>query len=366
MTGKLARSGPTNNRISVAIMTHPRRRDQAKRLLGRLEEFDARLVEDPDPGGPPSALRTAIEAWRACPEWATHHVILQDDATIPHEHFRRLLLQAISARPDEVFTLFTSWTCRTGQAARMAALTGASWVPIIERSVKGVGVVLPASYIPDLLAFAKRSAEVRDSGVLYEFLRSHGKSTMTVVPSLVQHDVPWQPSIWSMNVDQGPRRSAVYTEGNFDGISIGLDELQLSHLPYIPNNETSAAWAAIDQSGLVSSVSPLRAQIAQTGESLESFSQLYASSADEAIVAHSPMLSNAYLYQVWSTAFFMGFELGAEVRRPLIGRAQAVSACRTLLAGPLRNVLPDAALRKIAASDVTWLLRAIDLGARRR
>jgi len=61
-------------------MTHPRRRQWAARLA---TSIDATLIQDPDPAGPPSALRCAMEAWtRPISGRYSHRLVVQDDALL--------------------------------------------------------------------------------------------------------------------------------------------------------------------------------------------------------------------------------------------------------------------------------------------
>ena len=109
-------------RISCAVMTHPRRAEAARRLAGALPELAPAVVVDPYPEGPPSTLRTSLAAWAAVPGWATHHLVLQDDAE-PRPGLVGALTALVGARPEEALSLFCEWGSAT---ATMAALLGCS------------------------------------------------------------------------------------------------------------------------------------------------------------------------------------------------------------------------------------------------
>ncbi|MFE0427438.1 hypothetical protein [Streptomyces sp. NPDC058953] len=70
-------------RVSSAVMTHPVRRAQAQELCDRLGLGG--LAMDPEPDGPPSALRTALVAWSRIADGATHQLFIQDDFPAPDD-----------------------------------------------------------------------------------------------------------------------------------------------------------------------------------------------------------------------------------------------------------------------------------------
>src|SRR5213079_488995 len=115
----------TDVRISSAVMTHPRRLPRARELAATLG-LDA-VVVDPDPDGPPSALRTALAAWGAAAPGATHHLVLQDDVSAPAS-LRDLVRRSVRRHPADALAFYAAWNTRNGSAVRLAALVGAGWV----------------------------------------------------------------------------------------------------------------------------------------------------------------------------------------------------------------------------------------------
>ncbi|WP_218922737.1 hypothetical protein [Streptomyces vietnamensis] len=111
----------TTTHLSSAVMTHPVRLAQAKELVARLG-LD-HLVVDPDPDGPPSALRTALLAWAAADPGAGHHLVVQDDVDAPAE-LLEIVARAAARFPDEALVHYTNRHARNGAAARLAALDG--------------------------------------------------------------------------------------------------------------------------------------------------------------------------------------------------------------------------------------------------
>jgi hypothetical protein len=89
--------------LSVAVQHHPRR----AALLPRLEQLgEHEVVLDPEPDAVyGSALGTYLECLRTTPAWATHRLIVQDDA-IPCRGFRARAEAAIAEHPHELVALF--------------------------------------------------------------------------------------------------------------------------------------------------------------------------------------------------------------------------------------------------------------------
>ncbi|MFG2525424.1 hypothetical protein [Streptomyces sp. NPDC048527] len=89
--------------VSSAVMTHPVRLVQAQHLAARLR-LDG-LAVDPDPQGPPSALRTALVAWSAAAPGASHHLVVQDDVDAPAE-LLEIVTRAAARFPDEALVFY--------------------------------------------------------------------------------------------------------------------------------------------------------------------------------------------------------------------------------------------------------------------
>lgn len=192
-------------RLSTVVMCHPRRADMAYRLAGRLTELtgtDARTVFDPDPDGPPSALRTAVQAWAYCDGTATHHAVFQDDIE-PTGNLRVLLTRAVREHPDAVLTFYANSTSWNGAAGRAALLAGYTWVtPTSREYFPTLAVVMPC---PVAHAFSAEAAErlahkeTDDDEVLVQFLLRTGTPALLRVPNLVQHG--WSPSLSGYDSD---------------------------------------------------------------------------------------------------------------------------------------------------------------------
>ncbi|MFF8788870.1 hypothetical protein [Streptomyces sp. NPDC015125] len=171
--------------ISSAVMTHPVRKEQAEALAARLGLGG--LAMDPDPDGPPSALRTALVAWAARTAAAGHHVVVQDDVAAPAE-LLELVTGSVARFPDEALIFYTNWHARNGAAARLAALAGAGWVRAVpEEFAPTLAICLPVRTADAFRVYARDSAERHDDELMAAFLRTQGRSGLLAVPNVVEH-----------------------------------------------------------------------------------------------------------------------------------------------------------------------------------
>ncbi|MFD8847424.1 hypothetical protein [Streptomyces sp. NPDC059604] len=175
----------TTFHISSAVMTHPVRLAQAQDLAARLR-LDG-LALDPDPQGPPSALRTALVAWAAAAPGASHHLVVQDDVDAPAE-LLEIVADAATRFPDEALVFYTNWHARNGAAARLAALAGAGWVRAVpDEFTPSLGVCLPADTAAAFREYARDSAERHDDELFSVFFRGRGRMGLLAVPNIVEH-----------------------------------------------------------------------------------------------------------------------------------------------------------------------------------
>jgi hypothetical protein len=195
-------------RLGGAVMSHPRRRETAERLLARAGDWPLRLALDPQPDGPPTSLRTAVRAWSAVAAEHTHQLVLQDDA-IPAPGFFERVQDVVEAVPDAAIALFTSWSSRNGAAVRLGALRDASFVRATDEYTPTVALVLPADIARGYAGYAAAYGEGwSDDVTMLRYLRSCGVPCYLSVPNLVEHDDV--PSVAS-NDAHGLRRAACYT-----------------------------------------------------------------------------------------------------------------------------------------------------------
>jgi hypothetical protein len=176
--------------LSVVIMHHPARRAALPALLAACGPLPVRVVEDPDPGGPPSPLRTAKRAWAAVAEGATHHVVLQDDA-VPVHGFAEQLSRAVAARSGDGVTLSVQQTSpRNSYAVRRAALAGQAWAPMsVVEWTSTLGLALPAADARALAAYFSELPDelLEDDDFVTPFCVARGLRVFATVSNLVEH-----------------------------------------------------------------------------------------------------------------------------------------------------------------------------------
>jgi hypothetical protein len=151
-------------------------------------------VSDPQPG---AAVANAWRSYRAClesaPAWATHLLVIQDDATVCR-HFAVTLHRIARAHPDRVVCLFVGGApARSAERVRHAGarderyaeLDPSEWLPC-------VATLWPTAMIGPLLEFVDermwRQGHLGDDHRLGEFVRHSHITALATVPNLVQHE----------------------------------------------------------------------------------------------------------------------------------------------------------------------------------
>ncbi|NMF30389.1 hypothetical protein [Cellulosimicrobium aquatile] len=175
--------------LSVVVMHHPARGDVSA-LVRACAPLDVRVVEDPDPEGPPSPLRTAKRAWAAVAPGATHHLVLQDDVT-PVAGFAELVRRAVRARPRHAVALYSNWNSpRNAYLVRAAAAAGQAWAPLgHDEWVPTLGLVLPADGARRLAAhLATLPDDARDDDeAVVAFCARERYPVVATLPHLLEH-----------------------------------------------------------------------------------------------------------------------------------------------------------------------------------
>lgn len=181
-------------RLSVAIQSHPRRAAQASDLAARLSPLPVEIVNDPDPNARlASPWRTYQLALDSTPDWATHRLVIQDDAT-PCEGFAEAAPLAVAARPNACIAFFHGGRPRDNLHKIDAALRARQplvrlsiqkWVPVIALS-------WPREIICPCLCWTYEQdwpeAFRADDEIVGHALRAHGVEVWATVPSLVEHE----------------------------------------------------------------------------------------------------------------------------------------------------------------------------------
>jgi hypothetical protein len=349
--------------ISAAVMTHPSREASARRVLSQLSEVDAKLAVDPDPDGPPSAVRSAQLAFSATADSATHHLVVQDDITVP-AGYHDALLQAVAAHPEAAISLFVEWGSRTANLARWAAFAGRSFVPVINPYMPTVALVVPAALAKELaqhLALATDSDEPDDRAIL-RFLQSKGTPSLVVVPNLVEHlDLP----SLTGNDDHGMRRAtSLWSAG---APAVGPDVLEVPrYLPFVAWT-TGAAFVIDTHNDVISAHRPAVDVLTEWGVGEAQLGEAFQSALKSAPGLPS-RVEERLLFEVWVTAVAMGAVQQAVWPQSVAGLRGTLDpavaqSLYTFLPGALRRYVDVDSFVEIADELVAWTLAAVLFGA---
>ncbi|MFC8626782.1 hypothetical protein [Streptomyces anulatus] len=348
---------PSDIRLSAAVMSHPRRAAAAHALADRFPDLNIRVVLDPDPEGPPTALRAARLAWAAVAPDATHHLVLQDDA-LPVEDFLARLHTLIAAQPDAALSLFTEWGSRTSYALRIAAMHGHRLAPVVDDYIPCVALVLPAATARGFEEYvrAKVAEGAPDDVALLHYLADLGTRTLIPVVNLVDH--PAETSLVGNSV-HGPRPSACLTPGGDAPDASPLTVLTgLGTVPYYDFWGQYSDACVPDPSAVDGRVrSSARVYLREQGVGEDQL----ADTLREALARHpqggdlTDQVSGIVLTEVWIVAFLLGHVAAAlegrqgatlDLTGPVAGAALA-----TLGPGAIRRVVPSHRLPLVG----TWL-----------
>ena len=181
--------------LSIAIQHHPSRAASVAALFASVR--DAEIVEDPDPEGSPSAIRTYIECLRSTPPEASHRLVLQDDVIVCRD-FRARAHHALSERPGDIVAFFVQGTALHGRVMRDAHAAGERWAALPRSALWGpaVATAWPRELAFDFVEFAVEYVERRrarklgtigDDPVIGKYRRARGLTIWATVPSLVEH-----------------------------------------------------------------------------------------------------------------------------------------------------------------------------------
>ncbi|MFI8313154.1 hypothetical protein ACIGBK_21265 [Streptomyces microflavus] len=346
-------------RISVSIMTHPRRLALAEELREQLSELTPRIVVDPDPDGPPTAVRTAAAAWSSAPVGATHHLVLQDDL-LPSKEFLAVLTEEVRSASACCLSLYAGWSKRIGAAARLAAVAGKRRFVIEESFIPAPALLLPADLARDAGAYLDSrmaDAGLGDSTLLRDFLQERGTEVQALTASLVQHDVRGSASLLAQSAAKGIRRVACFRDDV--GGTVDLDGLLVRQpaLAYVaPDSRRAVVDVALPDGSWKSS--PAAAWLEDRGLR----SVLPPSRAEAIRAAGGEVIATPEdLREAWLATFCMGLLAGPAGRsRTSVGSV----ALRTLLPGAFRMGLSDRDVTMLADTGGPLLDDALESSQR--
>lgn len=173
---------------SIAIQHHPSRAHLIGALRARIGE--AEIVRDPDPDGPPSALRTYRLALARTPRDARHRLVIQDDAW-PCEDFRSRAEAAIRERPDDLIAFFVPGTGPQRDAMLAAAARAQAWARLPRAQwAPTVALCWPRELAADFVEWSEETfpgPQMGDDGPVGAYVRKRRLELWAVVPSIVEH-----------------------------------------------------------------------------------------------------------------------------------------------------------------------------------
>jgi hypothetical protein len=175
-------------RLSIAVAAHPARLARAADLADELVADD--LVIDPDPAAPPDAWRTMRLAWLRTPGWATHRLVVQDDA-LPVPGAAALALDAARRAPDVVVALYVGRHHVGHQVVVDALRRGGGVVPLPRMGWQPtVATILPVADALDLVTTAHKNGwdGLADDEVLGRWAVARKRLVCARSPCLFDHD----------------------------------------------------------------------------------------------------------------------------------------------------------------------------------
>jgi hypothetical protein len=202
-------------RVNFAVQHHPLRPACLERITGPHQLTRAvQVVRDPRPGDAPSPWRTYKLALQSIPAWATHQLIVQDDALVC-PGFRDAAVRCVTSKPDDLVSFFCSpypqlCAINVVEAAQRcehwAELFNGDWCPV-------VALAWPRWMIDQLLAWAPVDTLGRsDDTVVGRWLNETGHHALCTVPNLVQHP----DDVASVMGSDGLARHSICWIGDYD------------------------------------------------------------------------------------------------------------------------------------------------------
>lgn len=351
-------------RVSASVMSHPSRTESARGVAQHTGLALTGLAPDPEPDGPPTALRSARVAFGAAARYdTTHHLVLQDDVRLA-EGFARTVEHTLGAHPGAAVSFFVEWGSRTATLARWAVFTGAGTVPVVNPYVPTVALALPSALSVELARFLADEGvdgEPDDREVL-RFVRRTGTRALVAVPTPVEHEE--LPSLVG-NSGHGARRSVCFAAEPVAApvASVLEPPRTLPHLNWT-NGETSLIDLDHD---VPESHVPLSRALTSWGADEGRTAAALAASAGTG--PWTRLVPEPHLGSVWRTAVANGAVL--EGRWPgVVGglrdrRAETAveGSLATLVPGALRALVDVAALAEHRSAVVDLTLDALEFGA---
>lgn len=174
-------------KISIAVMTHPKRMVEAASLMTELLEYpfcDYRLITDADNSEWKTGKR-ALQVGIGMGEW---HVVIQDDAILTPNFYENIERAIIALDQKTLISLYTGTSRPIPQrvAAAVKAMPDGSFLRFMQL-MWGVGIAIPTSHIAPMLEFVE-DVDLQYDNKIGEFYCRQGMPVYYTVPSLVDHN----------------------------------------------------------------------------------------------------------------------------------------------------------------------------------
>lgn len=351
-------------RVSASVMSHPSRAASARKVAERTGLPLTELALDPEPDGPPTALRSARVAFGAAERHeTTHHLVLQDDVRLAGG-FVGTVERYLAAHPEAVVSFFVEWGSRTATLARWAVFTGSGAVPVVNPYVPTVALALPSGLSVALGRFLTDEglAEEPDDREVLRFVRRTGTYALVAVPTPVEHEE--LPSLVG-NSGHGARRSVCFAPGALTAPDTSVLEPPRP-LPHL--NWTNGVPSLVDLDNDVPEAHlPLAEALVSWGADEAGMAAALAASSGGGSLA--ALVPEPHLTSVWHTAVANGAVL--ESRWPgvvgglhaRLGEAAVERSLATLVPGALRTLVDAAAVEEHRSEVVGLTLAALEYGA---
>lgn len=339
-------------KLSGAVMTHPRRLEEAREVAATDPRGRITVVVDPEPEGRPTALRVAPLSWDCVAPDATHHIVFQDDVAIA-EGFFPYAEQVAAAAGDEAVAFYAGWETRNGAVARLAALTGDPWAYTLQEHVPCYALMLPAELAR---GYARFQAEDEPGWpydvVVQRYLNARGVRVRFCTPSLVQHmDMP----SLAGNAYHGLRQATLFAERAADP-----EPCEAVRFPVVPFYQYGLARCAVRHDEGWEYIETER-HLKRIGLLDDCLAALASAAPSEA--SASPELSGEARRAVWVTAYTIGVVTAGS---PAPDAATAEAAMRTLGPGGLCEDYPVDELLALAGPVADLARDALSAGRRAR
>lgn len=174
-------------KISVAIMAHPARKQQAEYLFNQVRRYPfagPRIIFD-EVNEEWQTGKRALQSGLDAGEW---HVVIQDDAILTPDFYQNIE-NAIKALPVKtLFSLYTGTSRPLSRRVKEAVdkANDGEWLQS-HQLYWGVGIVIPSDHIAAMLEFVE-PIELQYDNKVGEFYCQNDLPVYYCIPSLVDHN----------------------------------------------------------------------------------------------------------------------------------------------------------------------------------